>query len=502
MREREFKFTPGPSFRLPPLTDVELGVRAETSEPVRLAATYFDTDDLRLSRAGASLRYRDPEGWTVKLPVTKGALLERDELHCEGDPGEPPAIAVDLVRALVRTAPLAPVARLLTRRDRVVLRDPQGDALGEIADDEVSVLDGPRLVARFRELEVELGESAPSGTVDALLARLRAAGSGPPHPVSKIVRALGPRAQEPPDLQEPPEPRRDADTREIVRAAFVSAVARIVACDPAVRLGDDPEDIHKMRVATRRLRSDLRTFRKVLDDHWSEPLRAELKWLGGLLGEVRDTEVLLDRLEGRLDGLMERDRDTGKRLLESLRATRDEARVALLDAMRSDRYGELLESLVVGARRIPFLDYVDDLDPEDFVCKPWRKLRRGVDALGDEPLDTELHRVRILAKRCRYATEAIAPAVGKPARRFARRAADLQDVLGEHQDAIVAGQWLRDHASGSGDAAGSGSVESLGPERSFVAGELAAVERAAAAETREEWPHVWRKLRRARPSKW
>ena len=96
--------------------------------------------------------------------------------------------------------------------------------------------------------------------------------------------------------------------------------------------------------------------------------------------------------------------------------------------------------------------------------KPWKKLRAAVNDLGEDPPDEELHAVRIRAKRCRYAAEAVAPAVGKPAKQFAAAVEQVQEVLGEHQDAVVAGQWLRTHA-----ADGGGRVE-----RAFVAGELAA----------------------------
>jgi CHAD domain-containing protein len=499
MREREFKFTPGPSFVLPPLADAERGIRIEVSPPKRLTATYFDTPDLRLSRAGASLRYREPEGWTVKLPVGNGALLERDELHCEGGPGEPPETSVDLVRAIARGAPLDVVARLVTRRGRVVVRDLDGETLAEVADDEVSVLDGPRLVARFRELEVEIGPEAAGDAVEALLARLRVAGSGPPHPVPKVVRALGPRAQEPPDLVPPADLSDDAEVPEILQAAFASSVARIVAYDPAVRLGDDPEDIHKMRVATRRLRSDLRTFRNALDPAWSEPVRDELKWLGGRLGAVRDTEVLLDRLEARLDHVPDDDREAGKHLVASLRRKRVDARDELLEALRSDRYGALLDALVPATGHVPVGPDADDVDAEDLVAKPWRKLSRAVEALDNAPRDEELHEVRKLAKRCRYAAEAITPAIGKPAERFASRATALQDVLGEHQDAVVAGRWLREHAL---SAPADGTRTSAPSDQAFVAGELAAAERQAARDAREAWPGIWRRLRRARPSRW
>ena len=271
MQERELKFTPGPSFRLPPLDNPELGVRAEGAGATRLVAIYFDTADLRLARAGASLRYREPEGWTVKLPVARSELLTRDELHIHGDPGEPPEAAVDLVAAIARRAPLVIVARLITLRDKVMLHDASSSkVLGEVGDDEVSVLDGARLVARFRELEVELAPETPEGIAESIAMRLRAAGAGLPHLVPKVVRALGPRALEPPDVVVPPKPGAASPAAAVAHAAITESVVRLLAHDPGVRLGDDPEDVHQMRVATRRLRSDLRTFRPVIDRHWSD----------------------------------------------------------------------------------------------------------------------------------------------------------------------------------------------------------------------------------------
>lgn len=494
MHERELKFTPGPSFRLPPLTDPVAGVQEGPPETIRLVATYFDSPDLRLTRTGASLRFRDPEGWTVKLPLGGGELLTRDEIHLPGEPGDPPVAAVDLVAAIVRHAPLVVVARLTTRRERVHLFDGTGRPVGEVVDDEVSVLDGARLVARFRELEVEITEDAPEAVATAVANRLRMAGAGLPHQVPKVVRALGPRALDPPDLGPVGTPGRHASAAELAHHAVAVAVARLVAHDPGVRTGHDPEDVHKMRVATRRLRSDLRTFRPVLDTAWSEPVRGELEWLGGLLGAVRDSDVLLDRLERRLQELPDADRDAGNLVLESLRVAREHARDELLAGLRSDRYLALLDELVVASHAASITpDHDDDVEPAALLRKPWRKLRDAVAALDDDPPDAELHEVRKLAKWSRYAAEAVASSLGMPAQRFARRAAALQDVLGEHQDAVVAARWLREHAAALRDAP---------IEQSFVAGELTAVERRAGDDSRAEWPAVWKRLRRVRPSTW
>ncbi len=280
----------------------------------------------------------------------------------------------------------------------------------------------------------------------------------------------------------------------MLRAAIATSTARLIAHDPAVRIGTDPEGVHQARVATRRLRSDLRTFGSVVDPEWDASLRAELQWLGALLGAVRDTDVLLDRLEGRLQTLPPTELDAGKHLLEGLRDHRSRARDELLTAMRSDRYHALLDRLVAAARHVPPSDDASALDVElgGLVRAPWRKLRAAVEGLGDDPADEALHAVRIRAKRCRYAAEAVAPAVGKAAKRFAEGVEGVQEVLGEHQDAVVAGQWLRAHATDGG-----GSVE-----RAFVAGELAALEDVAARESRAAWPDAWVAARRSGLRHW
>lgn len=495
MRERELKFTPGPSFRLPDLTEHLAGVVADPPSTIRLQAAYFDTPDLRLARSGASLRFRDDQGWVVKLPVSRDEVLTRLELEIAGEAcNEPPVAAVDLVHALIRTADLGVVARLNTVRQRVLLRDADGAPLAEVVDDEVSVLDGAHLSARFRELEVEFTDSSTAELVDAIVETLHAAGAGHPDPVPKIVRALGPRALDPPDLPETEELDEASTPVDVLRAAIASSTARLIAHDPGVRLGTDAEDVHQARVATRRMRSDLRTFHTVVDPAWSASLRDELEWIGGLLGAVRDTDVLLARLEGRLVALGSADTDAGNHLLDGLRGHRDVAREELLVAMREDRYLALLDRLIDSARHVPGPPDAGDLGVEapDLVRKPWRKLREAADALDDDSPDAEFHAVRILAKRCRYAAEAVAPAVGKPARQFARRIAALQEVLGEHQDAVIAGDWLRAHA-----ADGGGTVASA-----FVAGELAALERAAADASRELWPETWRQARDRHLREW
>src|SRR5881398_1031872 len=185
MLEREVKLGAGPAFHLPDLAGVIEGVAVAPPETVRMETVYYDTPDLRLARWGVSLRRRAGEGWTLKLAPARladktAAILERDELTFEGGARRPPAAALEVVRAYVRRSELVPVARLSTVRKRVRLADAAGAHVAEVVDDEVSVRDGRRVAARFREIEVEVpssngaqGADATEGIIAPLVTRLR-----------------------------------------------------------------------------------------------------------------------------------------------------------------------------------------------------------------------------------------------------------------------------------------------------------------------------------------
>ncbi len=490
--ERELKFVPDGDFDVSAAGDFGVDMTVEPAGTKHQHAVYYDSPDYRLARAGASLRHRDDDGWTVKLPGSADVALVRTELHVDGEAGDPPAAALDLVTALVRRAPLELAAHIDTVRHRFVLRGADGEPVAELTDDDVTVNADGRAPRRFREVEVEFVESASPEVVASIATRLEDTGAGAPQHLSKIARALGPRALDAADLVPPGELDFASPPTEVLRAAISRSTARLLAHDPGVRLGGDAEDIHQARVATRRMRSDLRTFRKALDPGWDESIRDELKWLGGLLGAVRDADVLLERLADQIEEHADIDDVAGDRLLDVLRAERETARDQLLAGMRSDRYLELIERLLAASRSVmPSAEGHDfELELGDLVAKPWRKLRDDVHDLADDPPDEDLHAVRIRAKRARYAAEAVAPAVGKDAKRFAAAVEGVQEVLGDHQDAVVAGQWLRDHVpTDDGGAA-------------FVAGQLVAVEAAAADESRARWTDAWYAARRKSLRRW
>ena len=274
-----------------------------------------------------------------------------------------------------------------------------------------------------------------------------------------------------------------------MRQAIADGVVRLLRHDPIVRLDSDPEGVHQARVATRRLRSDLRTFRAMLDPEWVAALRGELGWLGGELGEPRDADVLLDRLTARAAALPHASAEGAAEVIAQLEHRRTQAHTALLKTLSNDRYLQLIDRLIAAAQS-PALNETKAQRPAATTLPPivrraWRPLQKRVKSLSDPPSDEDLHMVRILTKRCRYAAEACAPSLGTPTRRLAHAAGELQAVLGELNDAVVAEQWLR-------RVAHDGS-----PPGAFAAGELAALERDAAQQARSVWPKPWKHVQTA-----
>ncbi len=485
--EREVKLGAWAGFRLPDLAGVLEGVTSAPLAERDLRAAYYDTDDLRLARWGVTVRHRTGEGtaWTVKLPEgEEGPALVRREVSCDGPPDRVPDDALGLVCAYLRRKPIGVVANINTRRSGVILSDVEGLPVAEVVDDEVSVLHDGRVAARFREVEVEIADRAAPGLIDAVIRRLRKAGAGKPDAMPKLVRALGERALEPAelsavDLGEHP------TAADVIRSTMVASVTRILRHDAGVRIGDDPEDIHQARVGTRRLRSDLRTFAPLLADDWVASMRDELEWLAGELGAVRDADVLTERLRRQADALPDRDGAGLAPLFRRLAKEREEAGARLLASMSDDRYLDLLDRLVVGARAPDLRVEADepaDQAVAELVGRPWRHLKKTVGQLPSKPSDEDLHDVRIRAKRTRYAAEAATPAVGSGAKAFAKHLARLQEVLGDHHDAVVAEDWLRLAAD-----------EATAAE-ALAAGELIAVQRAEEAACRAAWPAVWKKV--------
>ncbi|GIG62717.1 CHAD domain-containing protein [Longispora fulva] len=468
--------------------------------PVRLRATYFDTADLRLARAGASLRFRtgDAEPWTVKLPTAIPGI--RREVSLAGPSGRPPAELADLVTTFRRSEPLAPVIVLRTVRQPYELRDGSGTVLAELVDDHVSVLVGRRVVTRFREIEVER-KAGGRDVLDRVAGSLTAAGAVEGEFTAKHVRALGSPATAPADLAASPRPvsRKKATAADVVAGGIRRDIGVIVAHDPLVRLraevGRGDTAVHQMRVGCRRLRSRLRTFAPLLDPRWADPLRAELSWLASVLGGVRDAEVLRARLgvTAAADPLAPLDPEIVGELDRALADRYRDAVTELDAALTSERYLELLDLLVTvaakpGVGRGGRAPAREALPP--FVARTWKRLVRDVRGLRADGPDEVWHAARVRAKRARYAVEAVSSVVGRPAQRLAAALAAVQGDLGEHQDAALAAEtWLELGAADPG-------------RYGVTVGRLVERERGAVVAARGRFAGVWAEARRGKLTEW
>ena len=278
------------------------------------------------------------------------------------------------------------------------------------------------------------------------------------------------------------EPLAAADVGSLVAHAIRISVGSMREHQEGLRAGEDPDHVRKTRVALRRLRSNLRTFGEFLDGDRTEPVVEELGALAAELGGVRDREVLAGRIRAGAKALPEADQDPVGELTRVLEEEIRVARVSALAYLDSERFTSLFAGLESLAAEPPLTEAAGKLAAEvsgPLAAGPWEKLRKGVRSLSHDPPDAQLHRIRILAKRARYAAQAVEPAVGEPARAYAAAAGELQTILGEHQDAITTEAWLATAAKGSS---------------AFVAGRLAGLERARAIEMRGRWREAWKTL--------
>jgi CHAD domain-containing protein len=500
--ERELKLDADPELVLPDLD--HLADRVVRREPERLVAAYFDTPDRRLWEQGITLRHRagdEPHlAWTMKLAAPEGGAvtLDRIELSWPGERDTVPEEVVRLLRGVVRRASLAQVVEVDTTRSPVAFYDREGALCGELDDDLVVVRGGPRDGLRFRQVEFELGPG-DRRTSARIVRELRRSG-GRVNNEAKVARALGlgPAGPVLPAL------RPGARLADVVSGTVATALHTLLEHDQRFRrLPADPSvgDVHQARVAVRRLRSDLKTLGTVVDPVWLRHIRTELGWLGDTLGAVRDLDVMSDRFRTPLSDLAI-EVEGSQELLAVLADQRRAAAAALAAAVESDRYLDLLDRLHAARHAPPLLGRpghrmatggarrraAKGLPP--LVRRQWRTLDKLVDRSGAEPSDHDLHRIRIAAKQLRYASEAAAPVMGKAAKRTARSAKSLQEILGDQHDAVVADAWLAQQAAW------------CSPAGAFAAGRWSSLQAVAQQRSRQEWRTVWRQLNNSSRTAW
>lgn len=431
----------------------------------RMRAVYLDTTDLFLIRERVTLRRREggaDEGWHLKLPAQADVPGSRWELHAplvdgpgrwrvpEGHLaaladrlGQPWAERDDPARGLV------PVATLTTYRVEIDLTDEVGDVVAQLCDDTVTAAPSGRT---WRELEVELvpgadGRSRPGAEelLDAITDRFAQEGVLVADSPSKLSRALGDR---PGRAAAGLGPTEDDRARDVLLAYLAEQVAVIRGREESLRV-DGPEAVHKTRVACRRLRSALRTFRRLLDRAVTDPLRDEIRWYGEVLGRPRDAEVQKAQLLEALGEMPEElvNGPVRDRVATELDRRHAEAHAALVRVMDSERYAVLLDRLVELVADPPWRARADGragkvLPPlvERAEARARRDWEASQVAEGEERLHL-LHETRKRAKAARYAWEALDPAFGQAAER-AKGWERVTESLGAVQDSVVSVQWL------------------------------------------------------------
>jgi CHAD domain-containing protein len=477
--EIEDKFDVPSEYSVPDLSGLADVVGPKTYQ---LVALYYDTPDLRLAARGVTLRRRrggDDAGWHLKLPKAKGVRLEITHPLTRSTKIVPPELA-ELVRAYTRGAELQVVAELDTRRTVTVLCDGE-TRLIEIADDRVKGTDHrDGNVVRWREVEAELLDDTRHTLLAKVGKRLRKAGATPSGAASKLAKLLEPTP--PPKALTVP-----GSAGAVVVDYLASQVSALLAQDPRVRRAEH-DAVHQMRVACRRLRSAMKAFKTVVVD--TAQLQEELQWLGNVLGEVRDLEVIRARF-GKELAVLAPELVIGpiqKRLGSDLVVREQEGYERIKDALSGDRYYALLNALD---------ELVAEPNLGKAAAKPaqerlraiavagWDRVTKTYDtaqAIDDlERREIAMHDVRKAAKRARYTAEALVPTLGKDMARLAKLAEDIQEVLGTHQDGVVAQETLAKEAESARQAG----------EDTFTYGLLVGIERNTADRAHADFPRVW-----------
>jgi triphosphatase len=476
--------------------------RADARPAERLVDTYLDTSDWRIGRAGFVLRLRNRGGRggevTLKaIAPSAGGLRTRLEVSEAIPPGGVDALGAQgpvgwRLHALIGKRPLQPVLEVHTRRRPfdLLVEDQQ---VAEVALDETTILVGDdHQPVRLQRVEVEVDPSRVEPLTPMVDALRRQCGLQPAA-LSKFeagLLAAGRGIPAPPDLG-PTTVRPDSSVGELAFATLRRHLAAMLANEPGTRLGEDAEALHDMRVATRRLRAALSLFADALPVR-ARTVRVELGWLADALGEVRDLDVQLDRLDGWAREVPAEDRAALSELTALLRRARTEARAHLLACLDSARYERLVANFMAMLRQGPSRRSVAARAPAvavgaDLVRARHRSATKAAKRARRTGDPADFHRTRIRAKRLRYALEFLQEVYGGETARYTRHVVKLQDALGLIQDARVAAARLRTIATTES--------ASLTPVTIFVMGGIAARCGADAERLAKKVPDLLHELR-------
>jgi CHAD domain-containing protein len=479
-------------------TGTGLVVGEEGTEEI--SDTYYDTQDWRLQRAGYALRVRAGEGGaeaTMKSldRAVDGNAWRRREITEPLKDAKPETLAEasgpvgERLRALLGKGELRELFEIRTRRTSFALRleapegsrngqaDGEGD--GEVTEDasgdvrsregvkigvvtldrtEIPLGEGEEPVTLSR-VEVEAGEgTAPTPDLRGFVDELQFALSLTPTTISKYeagVYATGlvPGSE---DLGGPAEARAGMSVGEAAFAVLRGQFSEMRAHEPGTRLGEDPEELHDMRVATRRMRAAIKLFEDSLPER-AKWLREELRNVATALGEVRDLDVQMEQLEAWKGDAGEEDAEFLGKVLEILHKRRAEARERMLETLNSGRYERFETSFAEMLRRGPGAD--EELsrgnghDPSSepitlaapaLLSRRYKSFAKAAGRLDETSHPEAYHDLRKKGKRLRYALEFLSGVYDGETAGLVKALKAVQDDLGRHQDAIVAADLLRE----------------------------------------------------------
>jgi len=476
--------------------------RPKTDPPQVLETERYDTDDRRLAAAEIALAVRRgdptaPPQWQLDLPDRGG----RERLRVPIPPDDVaaptlPAELDELIRAVTRGQPVHPAAQVRAVRTVIRLRGTESKTpLAELVHERLTVasMGATTELATWTEVELRTEAGAP---VEEIEQRLVEAGLSPGEPAAEaeLDRLLRPA----PRVSRAGKPGSSG-------AALVGYLAthtdRLTAEELRVRRGE-PDSVHQLRVACRRMRSALQAFRPLLDRDRTDPVISDLREFAGELSPARDAEVLNERISGALAALEPELRlgPVQAQVTRHFARTEAEAGAAVLSALDGERYARLrtaLEELVTDPPLTKRARRAATAELPRQVARTARRLERTVEIAIDpeqeaEHRDLAVHDARKAGKRLRYATEVARPDVGEEAVRFAKAMKGFQTALGEHQDTVVAREALRELA-GQAHVAG---------ENGFSFGILHARDAALAARIEEQLPELWASAWTPRNRRW
>ena len=481
------------------------GLTVSAVSTKELKDTYYDTEDWRFYRAGYALRVRS-DGKSVEATM-KALVPAEDGVRRRREISEPlrsggmktlrraRGPVGERLRSLAGARELRPLFENHTRRRVFELR-PEGEGdgpSGEVALDE-SEISANGESARLSRVEVEVGPGDAGDRVEGLAESLRGSLGLRPTEFSKFGTGLavaGLTPAEAPDFG-PMEVDASMSAGEVAFAILRRHFSTMLDHEPGVRLGDDPEDLHDMRVAIRRLRATLKLYAPFLPKR-AERFERDLKWVAGSLGDVRDLDVHLEHLAQEASSW---DEEALERLSDALEERREDARRRMMETLEAARYERLVSGLSGMVRRgrspedpPPILDVAPEL-----VGRRYKKVRKAAKRLKAGSPSEDFHDLRKKGKKVRYAVEPLRGIYGKPAEKLVDLLKEMQDDLGGLQDLVVFAGLMRELAV----------TGNLPPQTVFTMGSVAERYARDASQRREDLPEAkslgnlskrWKRLR-------